>query len=359
MAELPPASRPGAHALAILAASVFLDPIVRLRSDRADAALHLRPAAVGLDAARRAAAAEPALRRGDDRAGRRHGRRRCSERMSAAERDGGLPRRGQAAGDPARRWSRPTMPTRTDKAVVFDTNRMWCARLPLIRELYPEARVLCCVRNVAWIMDSFERLVRRNAFEPSTLFATARGARDGLQPHRGAGAPRPGGRLRLFGAQGGLLRRALGPPAADRLRHPHAEARGLPAARLPLPRRGVVRRTTSSASSTTSRSSTAGSARPACTASPDRCGSRRGGPCCRRTSSSGSTSSPSGTTRRERPPGVLRRSEPMSPPPSATVGTRRADAAGGVPGALHASRRAVASPPRQIIHPPAPAEGSG
>ena len=34
---------------------------------------HLRPAAVGLDAARGAAAAEPALRRGDDRAGRRPG----------------------------------------------------------------------------------------------------------------------------------------------------------------------------------------------------------------------------------------------------------------------------------------------
>jgi sulfotransferase len=29
------------------------------------------------------------------------------------------------------------------------------------------------VRNVAWIMDSFERLVRRNAFEPSRLFGTA------------------------------------------------------------------------------------------------------------------------------------------------------------------------------------------
>ena len=60
-----------------------------------------------------------------------------------------------------------------DREVVFDTNRMWCARLPLIRVLFPEARVLCCVRNVAWIMDSFERLVRRNAFEPSRLFGTA------------------------------------------------------------------------------------------------------------------------------------------------------------------------------------------
>ena len=60
-----------------------------------------------------------------------------------------------------------------DREVVFDTNRLWCARLPLIRVLFPEAKVLCCVRNVAWIMDSFERLVRRNAFEPSRLFGTA------------------------------------------------------------------------------------------------------------------------------------------------------------------------------------------
>lgn len=55
--------------------------------------------------------------------------------------------------------------------VIFDTNRLWCARLSLIRDLYPDARVLCCVRNVAWIMDSFERLVRRNALEPSSLFS--------------------------------------------------------------------------------------------------------------------------------------------------------------------------------------------
>ena len=59
------------------------------------------------------------------------------------------------------------------RAVIFDTNRVWCARLPLLRALYPEARVICCVRDVSWIMDSFERLVRKNAFEPSRLFATA------------------------------------------------------------------------------------------------------------------------------------------------------------------------------------------
>jgi sulfotransferase len=59
------------------------------------------------------------------------------------------------------------------KAVVFDTNRVWCARLPALLALFPEAKVICCVRSVAWIMDSIERLVRKNAFEPSRLFATA------------------------------------------------------------------------------------------------------------------------------------------------------------------------------------------
>ncbi len=59
------------------------------------------------------------------------------------------------------------------KAVIFDTNRMWCARLPALTRLFPDARVICCVRSVAWIMDSIERLVRRNAFEHARLFANA------------------------------------------------------------------------------------------------------------------------------------------------------------------------------------------
>ncbi|MEG4030920.1 MULTISPECIES: hypothetical protein [unclassified Microcoleus] len=42
--------------------------------------------------------------------------------------------------------------------------------MPLIRELFPEAKVICCVRNLAWIMDSIELLIRRNAFDVSRLF---------------------------------------------------------------------------------------------------------------------------------------------------------------------------------------------
>jgi sulfotransferase len=57
-----------------------------------------------------------------------------------------------------------------DKEIIFDTNRLWCSKLPLLLELFPEAKVICCVRNIAWIMDSIELLIRRNTFDISRLF---------------------------------------------------------------------------------------------------------------------------------------------------------------------------------------------
>lgn len=56
------------------------------------------------------------------------------------------------------------------KDVVFDTNRMWCAKLPALLDLFPDAKVIACVRNVAWIMDSIERLYRANPYENTKLF---------------------------------------------------------------------------------------------------------------------------------------------------------------------------------------------
>lgn len=58
-----------------------------------------------------------------------------------------------------------------DRDVIFDTNRMWCSRMPALRELFPQSRVIACVRNVAWVMDSVERLYRANPFEHTKLFA--------------------------------------------------------------------------------------------------------------------------------------------------------------------------------------------
>ena len=55
--------------------------------------------------------------------------------------------------------------------VVFDTNRQWTTKLPALTKLFPDARMICCVRNPAWVMDSLESLVRRNAFELSGIFS--------------------------------------------------------------------------------------------------------------------------------------------------------------------------------------------
>lgn len=57
-----------------------------------------------------------------------------------------------------------------DKDIIFDTNRLWCAKLPALMDLYPQAKVIACVRNVGWIMDSIERLYRANPFENTKLY---------------------------------------------------------------------------------------------------------------------------------------------------------------------------------------------
>lgn len=56
--------------------------------------------------------------------------------------------------------------------VIFDTNRAWCSHLPALMRLFPDAKVICCVRDVAWVMDSLERQFRANAFENTRLFNT-------------------------------------------------------------------------------------------------------------------------------------------------------------------------------------------
>lgn len=59
---------------------------------------------------------------------------------------------------------------KTEQSVVFDTNRQWSARLPALRDLFPQSKVIACVRNVAWVMDSIERLYRANPYENTKLF---------------------------------------------------------------------------------------------------------------------------------------------------------------------------------------------
>lgn len=57
-----------------------------------------------------------------------------------------------------------------DKEVIFDTNRMWTAHMPVLMDQFPGSKVIACVRNVAWIMDSIERRYRANPYEITRLF---------------------------------------------------------------------------------------------------------------------------------------------------------------------------------------------
>lgn len=58
-----------------------------------------------------------------------------------------------------------------NKRIVFDTNRIWTARLHQLVELFDGAKIICCVRNPAWIMDSFESIYRKNPFDYSRMYS--------------------------------------------------------------------------------------------------------------------------------------------------------------------------------------------
>lgn len=54
--------------------------------------------------------------------------------------------------------------------VVFDTSRVWCARMGMLQSLCPQSRVIACVRHMPWVIDSVERVIQRNTFQPSSIF---------------------------------------------------------------------------------------------------------------------------------------------------------------------------------------------
>lgn len=54
--------------------------------------------------------------------------------------------------------------------VIFDTSRNWTAKLHQLVELFEDFKVICCVRNPAWVMDSFESIYRKNPFDYSRMY---------------------------------------------------------------------------------------------------------------------------------------------------------------------------------------------
>ena len=58
----------------------------------------------------------------------------------------------------------------TDEPVIFNTNRNWTFATYVVKDLLPEAKMIVCVRDINWIIDSFELAHRKNPFSISSVF---------------------------------------------------------------------------------------------------------------------------------------------------------------------------------------------
>ena len=57
------------------------------------------------------------------------------------------------------------------KEVAFNTNRGWPLLLPTIKDLYPDSKMILCVRDLGWVLDSFETLQRKNPYIFTSMFS--------------------------------------------------------------------------------------------------------------------------------------------------------------------------------------------
>lgn len=56
-----------------------------------------------------------------------------------------------------------------DHEVFFNTNRAWTYLTPQLKDLYPDSKMIICVRDIKWILDSFELATRRHPFNTTTF----------------------------------------------------------------------------------------------------------------------------------------------------------------------------------------------
>lgn len=62
------------------------------------------------------------------------------------------------------------------KPYIFDNNRSWAARAPLLFKIFPKAKMVCLIRPYDEIIDSFERLFREHPTEISKIYGMNAGA---------------------------------------------------------------------------------------------------------------------------------------------------------------------------------------
>lgn len=55
------------------------------------------------------------------------------------------------------------------KPTIFDTSRYWTKRTDLLKELFPNTKILCTVRDIVSILNSFELISSKNPFYSKSL----------------------------------------------------------------------------------------------------------------------------------------------------------------------------------------------
>jgi len=56
-----------------------------------------------------------------------------------------------------------------DKEVIFNTNRAWTYLTPQVKHVWPNAKMIVCVRDVNWVLDSFEVAHRKSPLSTNTV----------------------------------------------------------------------------------------------------------------------------------------------------------------------------------------------
>jgi sulfotransferase len=59
---------------------------------------------------------------------------------------------------------------KNDREVCFNTNRGWTADTSLLKDLFPNFKMIVCLRDVPWILDSFEQLNAKNPYTIKPLY---------------------------------------------------------------------------------------------------------------------------------------------------------------------------------------------
>jgi len=96
-----------------------------------------------------------------------------------------------------------------ERSTICDTNRAWCSRIPELKSLFGDVKIIAMVRNPAWVLDSIERITRKTPLRPSGMIPN--GSNIDI---RSAHFMRSDG---LIGNPLGALREAMFGPDADSL----------------------------------------------------------------------------------------------------------------------------------------------